>query len=68
MEGLPDLEIFEKTEENGEEIYKIELKNPNINDILRYSKSEIARKRVTTTKYQICPSHVDLMKKSVNLS
>jgi len=67
LEGIPNLENFEKTEENGEEIYKIGLDHPNYGDIYVYSKNENTRKKAYNAMYQICPSNIDLMKNYANL-
>jgi len=67
LEGLPSLDNFEKTEEDGEEVYKISIQDPNHKDVILYAKNENTRKRVQLAEFEICPSNVDLLKKAVNL-
>jgi len=68
LEGLPSLDIFEKTEENGEEIYKIGVNDPSFKAISHMAKKENTRKRVQIAEVNKCPSNVDLLKKSINLN
>ncbi len=61
------MDSIEKTEEKGEEIYKIGVQDPNYDIIISYAKIENTRKRLQIAGTQICPSNIDLLKKSVNL-
>jgi len=67
LEGLSDLDGFEKTIKDGEEIYLLDHDHPKGYDVVHYAKNENTRKKYLTTVNQICPSNIDILKRLVNL-
>jgi len=67
LEGLNNLDGFEKSIRDGEEIYSLDLKNPKCYDIISSAKNDNVRKTFLTTVNQRCPSNIEIIKKLLSL-